>query len=330
MSIKTDICFSCNKIKPLTKEHIIPQALGGKLTAWIYCKDCNDRFGRKIDNELIKNIGYFATALNIDRDRGKNRPYDVTLVKKGTKLLFNGKELKRKKPIVEIKKNGDKIKSVDVIARSEIELREKITQIKTKYSLDAEFKDIHEDHSGPVDVKFDFVIDNSRIRRAVSKIAYSLLCTKLSAEYVFASSFDQIRTYIRSGSKNDLATANYRYTDFMTDGLRPLHKIHISLNRQKNIVAGFVCLFGTFRYTVLLSNNFKSTFEWPGLDYTFDPVTLKEIYGNQNFRASLLGINEILSPKQSKQLVLSGLAEGHIILDNYIQELEFLKTETED
>jgi hypothetical protein len=191
--------------------------------------------------------------------------------------------------------------------------------------LDAEIKVIQEVHPGPKDIRTDSVIDNSLIRRAVSKIAYSLLCTKLPAEHVLSPSFDQIRTYIRMGSDDDLATANYRHTDFMTDGLRPLHKIHLSLNRNKNVIAGFVCLFGTFRYTALLSDSFKSTFEWPGLDYTFDPVTLKEIYGNPNFRSPLLDIDELLSPKQSKQLVLSGLAEGHLILDNYIERLEFLK-----
>ena len=102
------------------------------------------------------------------------------MAKNGTELVFNGRKLKRKKPIVNIEKNGDKIKSVDIIARSEKELREIISQIKSKYSLDSEIKIIHEDHPGPVDVKFDSVIDNSLIRRAISKIAYSLKSLHLS------------------------------------------------------------------------------------------------------------------------------------------------------
>ncbi len=180
------------------------------------------------------------------------------------------------------------------------------------------------------DTKKDLVIDNSLIRRAVSKIAYGLISVKLPSASVLSSSFDDIRSYIRFGSEKDLATANFPYTEFMTDYTRPLHKIHVSLNRRRNLVIGFVCIFGTYRYTVLLSKDYKSAFEWPGLDYTFNPVTSKEIYGDPNFRAPELEINEVLSPKQSKQLVLGELTMGHKILESYRDDYQFLKIEAED
>ena len=111
MTQNTKICFSCCNNKRLSEEHVIPQALGGKLSAWIYCVDCNSQFGTEIDSELIKNIQFFGTALDIKRVRGKNQPHDVTLAKNGTKLTFDGREFKRKKPIVKIEKDGDKIKA---------------------------------------------------------------------------------------------------------------------------------------------------------------------------------------------------------------------------
>ena len=117
MKINKDICFSCCKPKKLSEEHIIPQALGGRFVARIYCKSCNSEFGKGIDAELINNIGFFGTALNIKRVRGKSQPYDVSLTKDDTKLTFNGKEFKRKKPFVKIEKNGEKIKYVDVRAK---------------------------------------------------------------------------------------------------------------------------------------------------------------------------------------------------------------------
>lgn len=327
------ICFSCCKTKRLTEEHIIPQALGGKLSDWIYCKDCNDQFGKEIDSELLKRIGFLGTALGIKRERGKNQPYDVTSKKDSIKLTFDGKEFKRKKPIVEIKKEGNKVKSVDIRARTKKESKILSAKISEKYGLTAEkkyFKYFQEHHPGPTDTVTEFVFDNQPIRRCIAKIAYSLVCTKLPSDIVLSDSFDEVRNYIRFGSPTHLATANYAHTSFMTDNIRPLHKVHISLNRRKCLVIGFVSLFGTFRYTALLSRTFKSTLDWSGLDHTIDPVTSKFIAGNPNFRSPELDVDEALFPKHSKELVLGELEKGFKLIESYVKGHEFLKIYTDE
>lgn len=320
-------CFCCCEPKALTEEHIIPQSLGGKLSAWIYCKDCNDKFGRGIEAELVKNLRYFSTGLKVDRNRGRNQPYDVIFPQKDIELTFNGREFKRKKPIVEIKKDGDKLESVEIIARSGDELDKIILGIKRKYSLTHEFETKTETHPGPIDVEREFIFDNSLIRRAVSKIAYGLICIKIPDQYVFSASFDDIRSYIRFGAEKDLASANFRNTSFMTDNVRPLHKIHISFNRRKKLVIGFICLFGIFKYTTLLSKEFNSFIDLADLDYTLDPTRGKEICTKPNFMAPEIGIDDILFPKHSKQLVLDELMKGHKILENYIEGHQLLEIE---
>lgn len=45
-------CILCNKISPLTVEHIIPDALDGKLIFNCLCKDCNSKLGEKVDTQL--------------------------------------------------------------------------------------------------------------------------------------------------------------------------------------------------------------------------------------------------------------------------------------
>ena len=323
------ICFSCCQEKKLSEEHIIPQALGGKLSAWIYCKDCNDQFGKEIDSELIKRIGYLGIALGIKRERGKSQSYDVTSVKNGTELTFDGKEFKRKKPVVKIEKESNKVKSVDIRARTQEELKRLSANISKKYGLTDEIKHFEEHHPGPTDTVTELVFDNPLIRRCISKIAYSLVCTKLTSDIVLSDFFDEIRNYIRFGSTTHLATVNYVHTSFMTDNIRPLHKVHISLNRSKCLIIGFVSLFGTFRYTALLSRTFKSSFDWPGLDHTIDPVTYKFITGNPNFRAPELKVDEVLFPKHSKELVLEELEKGHKIIENYVNGHKFLKIEVD-
>jgi hypothetical protein len=322
-------CFCCCESKQLTEEHIIPQSLGGKLFARIYCKDCNDKFGSEIEAELSKYFRYFCSALKIERDRGKNQPFEVTLLKNGVELISNGREFKRKKPVVEIKKDGDKVEYIKIIARSEKEL-DKITQgFKRKYLLTHEFKTEMERHPGPLNVEREFIFDNSLIRRAVCKIAYNLICIRIPSQYVLSSSFNEIRGYIKLGAEKDLASANFRNTSFMSDYVRPLHKIHISFNRGKKLVIGFICLFGIFKYTALLSREFNSIIDLADLDYTFDPTTGREICTKPNFVAPEIGINDILFPKHSKKLVVDELMKGHKILENYIEDYQLLEIEGE-
>lgn len=322
-------CFSCCNFKPMTEEHIIPQSLGGRLSAWIYCKECNDIFGRTIEADLVDNFKYFSTALKIGRIRGKHQPYAVTLVPDGIELTFDGKEFKRKEPVVEIKKDGNRIESVKIIARSSGELARITFSIKNKYFLNDEFKDQTEFHPGPINVEREFIFDNSLIRRAVSKMAYGLICIKIPKEKAFSPSFDDIRRYIRFGDNKDLASANFRNTGFLSDNVRPLHKIHISFNKDKKLVIGYICLFGIFKYTTLLSKQFDSIIDLPDIDYTFDPKTGKEVCTKPNFMAPEIGINDVLSPRQSNQLVLNELKKGHKILSNYIEGYHLLTLEAE-
>ena len=44
-----DRCIVCGDQAVLTEEHLIPQSLGGRLTADILCKSCNDELGHRIE-----------------------------------------------------------------------------------------------------------------------------------------------------------------------------------------------------------------------------------------------------------------------------------------
>ena len=113
----------------------------------------------------------------------------------------------------------------------------------------------------------------------------------------------------------------------MTDYMRPLHKIHICLNRNHNMVVGYVSLFGLYRFTVLLSDLFISQFEWPGLDYTFDPVRRQEVFGRECFSAPAITKENILHPKQSKEFLQNELIKGKRVIESYVDNYEFLRGE---
>lgn len=66
-------CYICGE--ELTKdntsaEHIIPNAIGGKLKSKdLICKKCNNKLGHNTDNELAKQLEFFTNFLNINRER---------------------------------------------------------------------------------------------------------------------------------------------------------------------------------------------------------------------------------------------------------------------
>lgn len=324
MPLKT-LCFVCTEPRPLTVEHIIPQAIGGKLKARLYCKVCNGTIGETLDDEISKQFGWVGTLLNIKLERSKAQPYDVKDVKTGTMLLCDGKSLKRKKPIVKIdSKDRKKLDFADVTARSEQELKRICSSIEKRYNVPDGIETFQDVHPDPTDTEHVMMIDNALLRRAISKIAYGFICTKLPESVIFSSAFEKMRQYIRTPNGPALACANYRDTGFMTDHVRPIHKIHVALNRGEGLLIGYVSLFGIYRFTILLAEGFKSILEWPGLDYTFDPVRRKLVIGNDNFRAPQLTKENILHPKQSKELIQSELDKGYKSIENYAKDFRFL------
>jgi len=323
-----DYCFGCTQPKELTLEHIIPQAVGGRLKAYLYCKECNDRFGREIDTEISKQFGKIATLLNIKRERGYAQPFEVMETSAGTELVFNGKDFTRKRPIIKISsKDGKKLDAADITARSKQELEEIWSSIQTCYETSGEMQPFQEAHPGPTDVTYEITINNALLRRAIAKIAYSFFCIKVQKSVIFSSAFDQVRTYIKDGKGPNLSHANFVNTQFMTDNVRLLHKIHIALSRDEKMVVGYVSIFSIYRFTVLLSERFSSQLEWADLDYTFDPVHLQEVQGNERFRAPNISKQEVLQPTQSKEFMLAELSKGYKLIEHYVDNYQFIRGE---
>lgn len=317
-------CFACKEPNKLTLEHIIPQAIGGRLTAAIYCKRCNETFGHTLDSEVSRQFGNIGTLLNIKRTQGKPQPYEVTERKSGTTFISEGKSLQRKKPIIKIvSADGKKLDSADITARSEKELKEICASIQKRYNILGEMKTFYDVHPGPIYLEKEITPNNALIRRAVAKIAYGFLCVKLSKDVILSSPFEAIREYVRADQGTALACVNFIHTCFMTDYIRPLHKIHIALNRREKLVVGYVSLFGIWSFTVLLAENYESILEWSDLDYTFDPVRRKEVFGNNIFRAKPLTVENILHPKQSKEIILYELSKRYKIINSYNNNFKF-------
>lgn len=68
LPVKIRNCIICRKNKTGNPEHIIPEYIGGVMTARILCDDCNNYFGSSLISK-IKNDPFFHFAiLNLQND----------------------------------------------------------------------------------------------------------------------------------------------------------------------------------------------------------------------------------------------------------------------
>src|ERR1700749_3061633 len=56
----------------ISKEHILPNAIGGRLTSnQLMCRDCNSKYGDSIDAEFCNQFLSLSSMLQIKKQRGE-------------------------------------------------------------------------------------------------------------------------------------------------------------------------------------------------------------------------------------------------------------------
>ena len=276
-------CIYCKQeIRRPSKEHIVPYALGGRYSSKeIVCGDCNDQLGHDVDTVLVdwkpfvlarsllglEGYGGYIPRFEIEDEEGRVyiaepgwrlRPKDeppsiVWEIVNGQKVTCRAsvtvpneaegwKKVQRTKEslIRKLRKQGYRIRESDVRTRL-VEMRRQIFRPTGFKDQDAKFENEH--------------------YRAIAKIAFNYLATKLAPEEILAPEFDVIREFIRYGTlkSNDhwkLFLADYRdiYTVCPSQAQAPFfHRVTVYCNRATSNVIGLVELFGRVRIAVVLS-----------------------------------------------------------------------------
>ena len=334
ISSRIGCCFGCKKEALLTLEHIIPQAIGGRLKAALLCEDCNSTTGRQIDAALTDQLRRFATILNVRRERGENQPFRVTQVETGTEYKIGPQDdVRRVRP--EVRKEFDHNGRVmpDVTASSEKELEDILHGFKRKYGALAPGIEISVNQTLLGFVERVDTVGGRLSMRSVAKSSYLLLALRTPAEQVLSEAFDPIRGYIFEDSGERMVSFNYVHTGFMIDRRRLLHGIAIHFDSKKRNVVAYVQLFGTFRFSVLLAKTCPWEIAISDLTYCLDPVTGQEVPLNPGFLAPDITAEEALSPIQPTELVYAEVVKGLRILEDYSDAIsqttvEFLPPET--
>lgn len=275
-------CLLCNlqiTNKNNTKEHIIPNSIGGRKTVKDFiCNSCNNRLGETWDAELARFLNIFSLLLNIKRLRG-NPPKEKLKTTNNQRILLhsNGKFTLDEKPVCEINKISDNELSLNIHANSEEQLNNIIKGIKKKYPAINE----HELHSlvedKPIDkvqAGFSFDFSNINIYKSLIKATLALVADSGIEAKKCNLALDFLKSEIPPSS-----CIGYYYKQDLIKNRKDLpfifHCVTVHGDSMSNSIMGYIELYSWLRMVVCLSDNYKG--DSFNNSYAIDPLTGKEV-----------------------------------------------------
>jgi hypothetical protein len=342
-------CIYCKQeIRRPSREHIIPYALGGRYTnKKIVCKDCNGRLGHDVDDILIGWTPFVMTRSllhleghggDIPRFEIEDKEGRVYIAEPGWRLRPKDKltrivdTVNDQKAILQISTTvADEAEGWKDLQRNKKSFMRKLrkqghrireTDIKTR--VDMKPQTIRPFGFKHQDVSFG---DKDEHYRAIAKIAFNYLATKLAPEEILAPEFDVIREFIRYGTlKSDdhrkLFLADYRdiYTVCSSQAQVPFfHRVTVYCNRATSNVIGLVELFGRVRIAVVLS--------WQYEGITRGHCLIEYLQGTRQSEDRKLEHFEPILTQMITKISEEELAKGK---QDFQKNVQMLATELED
>ncbi len=276
-------------------EHIVLNSIGGKLHSKdLICRKCSPQFDA-IDSYLSKQLNPLANMLNIKRDRGNPQPIQAEIVETGKKIYLEpGGQPVLVEPTIEISEDR-----IHISARHRKQMRQILQGLRKNYPelIDVESlleKAIKEGDYLDSQVCFPTPIGGSETFRAVCKMAMNF--------YMFGGGnrdfIAHLIPYLTNGSKYDYVWHFYPEDENLSDKLKDgqiIHSLYIRGNQKEKVLYSFIEFFSTFRFIVLLCNEytgeeFRST-------YSFDVLERVETERNIHLDISKEEILSILGEK---------------------------------
>lgn len=240
-----------------SREHIIPNALGGKITSSdLLCKKCNNDTGI-LEESLCRALNFFINSLEIKRGRGKN-PTVRAMTSSGKKVLIDpgfkvrlstSYERLNKKTIVFSCSNKD-------AARKELtKLSKKYPNINVEEELN---KAIIKKETLDSMIYFDLTLTAEALR-AITKIIlnYSLY------KGIKVSNIKKYVNFIKGNSENDVIKMYHNSPIyFYNDNIISVVSV-LGSKEQKKIV-GYIQMFNFYRFYTILDDDYNGDdFEYP-------------------------------------------------------------------
>lgn len=261
-----------------TKEHLIPNAIGGrkKIKGFI-CDTCNNSSGDNWESELAKQLNPLSLFFGISRERG-DAPSQLFETTAGDKLKLNvDGSMDIEKPVYSEKplESGAGVQ-IQIRARSIPEAQRMLKGVKRKYpQVDLnEFLDNAKSQSSycPDMLNFNFSFGGHEAGRSIVKSALALA---VSSGISTKSCIEAIN-YLKN-EESEACFGYYYESDLIKnrpEGV-PLHCVSIKGCKETQQVIGYVEYFGVQRVVLCLASSYKG--EDLSTTYAINPITGEEL-----------------------------------------------------
>lgn len=261
-----------------TKEHLIPNAIGGrKKVKGFICESCNNASGDDWESELARQLNPLSLFFGISRERG-NAPPQLFETTGGDKLKLNvDGSMDLEKPLyTESPLGSGSGVQIQIRARSMPEAKRMLQGVKRKYpqiDLNELLGNAKSESSYCHDMlNFNFSFGGHEAGRSIVKSALALAVSS----GIPAEKCTEAINYL----KNEEAEACFGYF-YETDLIRnrpegiPLHCVSIKGCRKTKQVIGYVEYFGVQRVVLCLAGSYDG--EDISDTYAINPVTGEEL-----------------------------------------------------
>jgi len=261
-----------------TEEHVIPQAIGGRLKVKDFiCRSCNNKFGHKWDSILSEQLSFFVTSLNIKREKKLPNYLVKTLDGKEYLKQPNG-DFILTRPVDQVKKNADGSINVKINAPNIKVAKGIIKKVIKENNLSSSVQELMLENLKHSSSPIDQPIVNE-INFGGAECGKSLVKTALAMAFTMGIDLKQCDLAIGYLLENKEACFGYFYSkteDFVKNRESiPFHCVHIKASSTAKRVYGYIEYFGAFRVVLSLASCYLG--EDKVGSYIIDPVNNQKI-----------------------------------------------------
>jgi hypothetical protein len=282
-----------------SKEHIIPNFLGGRKKAICICTSCNNKAGEEWDAELAKQLAILCILFCTTRERGDNPTQSLTNFD-GKQFLFSSDgRIKAKIPSYAVNDIDTSKVQIQIEANSEKDAKKMIAGLLRKHKLSSDFENYsYATNIVPLELKTEFSFDVSgpKAGRSLVKSVYLFGISSGLNRDLFSFAWDYLSKTPKPapqcfGPYYNSDLIKNRPTDI------PLHAIAIKGCTNEKILFGYIELFGLIRFLVKLSSNYLG--DNIQFQHVINPITGEELNLEIILDISQNELNETLNPTEA-------------------------------
>ena len=254
------MCALCGK--PITssnssKEHIIPQSIGGTLTVTSFiCHDCNSNRGGTWDAELLNQFRYFCLKFDIARQKGSTPSYVFRTASGESVRMHSGGRLSAGKPSFKKTCTADGIR-YEISAGTYDELRAIVKGLKKHHpelDVDKFMQEVQPSamfSSDPLEIAPYLLYDQNVCKSMVK----SALALAFRAGVNIGSSANIAVSYLRDELRTRCCYPWYEKDAIANREVgAPIHCVHVKGDPASRMLLAYIEVFGFVRMVACLSD----------------------------------------------------------------------------